>query len=208
MEERLTATLAKYVSPMMAAGMVRRAIEKARVTGLMRPRDIEPVLAALSTGIRLFVDAGQQEAVLADLRKLPLAASSLPPRTMSISTELEAANARLAARDLAERMGGGSLACHKVATAVSELARNLVQYAGGGRLDLIPAEGPKRILVRAVDSGPGIRNLDEILAGRYKSRTGLGLGLLGVKRLAASFRVHTNPTLKGGGTIVEAEFPL
>jgi serine/threonine-protein kinase RsbT len=92
-----------------------------------------------------------------------------------------------------------------VATVVSELARNIVSYTQGGTIELIlTSDGQPRILVRATDSGNGIANLDEVLSGRYRSTTGLGRGLLGVKRLADRFNIRTSKS----GTQVEAEVNL
>ena len=97
------------------------------------------------------------------------------------------------------------LALQKIATVVSELSRNMVLYAGGGRLVVGSVGTDKKcVFVRAVDEGPGIPELDAILAGRSQSRNGRGLGLLGTKRLADGFRVHTAAT----GTWIEVEVNL
>jgi serine/threonine-protein kinase RsbT len=61
-----------------------------------------------------------------------------------------------------------------------------------------------RIVVRAADSGPGISNLEQVLTGAYRSKTGLGRGLLGTKRLADKFGVATGAS----GTTVVAEVGL
>jgi serine/threonine-protein kinase RsbT len=93
----------------------------------------------------------------------------------------------------------------RVATLVSELGRNIVSYTPGGTVELIPLDGPRpRVLVRAKDSGSGILNLEEIMDGRYRSRTGLGKGLLGSKRLSDRFDVRSTRD----GTVVEAELEL
>ena len=63
---------------------------------------------------------------------------------------------------------------------------------------------PARFAVIATDTGPGIANLDEIMSGRYKSRTGMGRGILGVKRLADRFRINPGPP----GCRVEVEVNL
>ena len=60
------------------------------------------------------------------------------------------------------------------------------------------------ITIRASDRGPGIPDVELVLSGRYRSRTGLGKGLLGVKRLANKFEIDSGPT----GTRVEAEIAL
>jgi serine/threonine-protein kinase RsbT len=68
-------------------------------------------------------------------------------------------------------------------------------YTPGGTIELEPDHRDRapRLIVRAVDQGGGIGNLEEVMAGRYKSRTGLGAGLLGTKRLADRFRIDTGP---------------
>jgi serine/threonine-protein kinase RsbT len=109
------------------------------------------------------------------------------------------------ARRLCETAGAKSFAMHKVMTIVSELSRNIVSYAGSGRIELTLAGDKRRTLaIRATDNGPGIDNLDEIMSGRYQSKTGLGKGLLGTKRLADRFDISTGPS----GTVVCAEINL
>lgn len=94
-----------------------------------------------------------------------------------------------------------------IATAVSEIARNAHRYAGGGKAEFIvtdtaidarPVEQP-RLVVEVRDRGPGIAELETILAGHYRSTTGMGLGILGCKRLSDEFHVDTAP---GSGTTV------
>ena len=84
-------------------------------------------------------------------------------------------------------------------TAVSELARNIVLYAGEGQIELKLLTSPQGLSVVARDHGPGIANLEQIMAGDYKSRLGMGLGLRGVKRIADRFEIQTAP---GQGTTV------
>jgi serine/threonine-protein kinase RsbT len=86
-------------------------------------------------------------------------------------------------------------------TAVSELARNIVQYARSGQIVLSPRSSPPGIEIVARDAGPGIADLDAIMDGRYRSKLGMGLGLRGVKKLAERFDVHT---ASGRGTTVSA----
>ncbi len=93
----------------------------------------------------------------------------------------------------------------RLMTAVSELARNIIQYAGEGQLDLTPTSTPPGVEIVAKDRGPGIPNLDRIMAGNYRSRLGMGLGLRGVKRLAERFDVRTGA---GQGTVVSALFKV
>ncbi|EAU67011.1 serine/threonine-protein kinase RsbT [Stigmatella aurantiaca DW4/3-1] len=137
----------------------------------------------------------------------PLASPEMPrtagrPVMLNIHSEADASTARFTARSLCEELGGKGFECQKVATAVSELARNQLAYAGGGSIQLHPERTPRRLIrVLAQDQGQGIANVTLVLSGAYRSKTGLGLGLLGVKRLSDRFEVRTGPT----GTHVEFE---
>ena len=123
-------------------------------------------------------------------------------RVIAIASEADLSEARLQARQICQDLGAPSLMRQKVVTLVSELARNIVLYAQRGRVELAPSFVPKkRIVVRASDEGPGIVNLKEILAGEYKSKTGMGMGLRGCKRLADRFEIETSSS----GTHIEAE---
>src|SRR5579872_4797817 len=85
--------------------------------------------------------------------------------------------------------------------AVSELARNVFQYAARGSVVFGVEEGAKPVFQIVVsDRGPGIKNLEAILDGRYQSKTGMGLGILGVRRLMDAFDIESHPSL--GTTIV------
>jgi serine/threonine-protein kinase RsbT len=109
------------------------------------------------------------------------------------------------ARQICQDLAVTPLMRQKVVTLVSELARNIVLYAQHGQVELAPfLEPKKRILVRATDEGPGISNLEEILAGNYKSRTGMGMGLRGCKRLSDRFDIETG----SWGTRIEAEIQV
>ena len=89
----------------------------------------------------------------------------------------------------------------RVATAVSEVARNAFQYAGGARVEfLLEGDGPQSFVVRVCDRGPGIKDVKSVLDGRYTSPTGMGLGLLGARRLMDAFQIDSAP---GAGTVVE-----
>jgi signal transduction histidine kinase/CheY-like chemotaxis protein len=92
----------------------------------------------------------------------------------------------------------------RLATAVSEVARNAVQYAQGGRAEF--AIDGRSFVATIRDQGQGIPNLEAILAGRYASHTGMGLGLVGARRLMDHFAVESTP---GVGTTVRLgkDFP-
>lgn len=114
--------------------------------------------------------------------------------TIEINAEYDIVNARGECRDLCAEVGFATLDQVKIATAVSELARNIVQYAGTGSIRLAAVGGVRRgIEIEAVDNGPGIPDIDLVLSGSYRSRTGMGMGLLGTKRIMDSFDVSSGP---------------
>ncbi|MBK8252285.1 MAG: hypothetical protein IPK82_06400 [Polyangiaceae bacterium] len=135
-------------------------------------------------------------------RAPPLRETNLKETTIALNTEHDIPLARQVAREICEQLGTRALTQQRLLTIVSELGRNMVLYAGGGRITLRPPNSKsRRIVVMAVDQGSGIPNLQEIMSGKYKSRSGLGLGLLGTKRLADTFHIETGRT--GTTVIVE-----
>lgn len=103
----------------------------------------------------------------------------------AIHHERDVVLARQRSKQIARLLGFDEQDQTRVATAVSEIARNAYQYAGRGTVEfqLEGATPPQVLVIRVADSGPGIANLAEILAGRYESRTGMGRGLVGAMRL-------------------------
>jgi serine/threonine-protein kinase RsbT len=90
-----------------------------------------------------------------------------------------------------------------IATAVSELARNILKYAGSGEIRLRQVRDDRRkgVEIEASDHGPGIEDLDAALSDHFSSGGTLGLGLPGVKRMMDDFRLDSTP---GEGTRVSA----
>jgi serine/threonine-protein kinase RsbT len=132
----------------------------------------------------------------------------MTPKKMPIEQEKDIATARLEAWSEAVRIGLSKFASVKVATAVSELARNIVFYAGKGTVELRSVKDERGVLglqITAADQGPGIpqSKLDEIWAGTYKSQRGMGKGLVAVKKLVDDFQLDTRP---GVGTTVTCVF--
>ncbi len=108
---------------------------------------------------------------------------------------------RQRARQIASLLGFNQQDQTRIATAVSELARNAYQYARGGRVEFSVdlASSLQMLWIQVSDSGPGIRDLDAILGGEYTSSTGMGLGLVGTKRLMDEFEIES--TSQGGTTV-------
>src|ERR1700689_4548204 len=102
---------------------------------------------------------------------------SLPILSVTIHYEHDTVAARQRARQIARLLGFDTQDQTRISTAVSEIARNAFNCAGGGRVEYL-LEGrtaPQVFIVKTTDSGPGIHNLNTILEGRYQSQTGMGL---------------------------------
>ncbi len=121
--------------------------------------------------------------------------------TVSIRYERDTVAARQRARQIARLLGFNQLDQTRVSTAVSEIARNAFNYAGGGRVEyfLEGRTAPQLLIIKVSDSGPGIAALDQILDGQYQSETGMGLGIVGSRRLMDQFQVESIP---GRGTTI------
>src|SRR5687768_17478797 len=121
--------------------------------------------------------------------------------SVEIRVEQDVVLTRQRARQIASLLNLNSHEQTGFATAVSELARNAFRYANGGRAEFfLRGEDHRQVLgVSIQDKGPGIANLDAILEGRYQSTTGMGLGIIGAKRLSDVFEIHSEP---GKGTAV------
>lgn len=169
--------------------------------------------------------------------------------TLEIRYEQDVVLTRQRTRQIAELLGFNVTEQTRMATAVSEIARNAFQYAGGGRVEfgvqgIIPQESgtcevtievrererlghrgkgrptlpnppiphllqhslapscplpSQHFVITISDKGPGIPNLNRILEGQYTSKTGMGIGILGTKRLMDQFQIESKP---GQGTTV------
>jgi serine/threonine-protein kinase RsbT len=206
--QRLTSTFQRYLSPVTTEALVRRALLDAGVTAeQLSEQHLATLTPHLERGIRLFVNVERQEQLRKDLVHLGTAArkSLPPPQQIPIHLERDISEARMVARGLCAAVNAKSLSVQKVTTIVSELARNIVSYTPGGHIEIGIVDGiPVRMRIRATDSGKGIAALQSILSGHYRSRTGLGKGILGVRRLVDSFDVQTGES----GTRVEVELAL
>ncbi|MGC2297943.1 MAG: ATP-binding protein, partial [Acidobacteriaceae bacterium] len=113
---------------------------------------------------------------------------------VALRTERDVVQARQRAREVAAELGLDNQDQIRMATATSEIARNAFRYARNGEVTFaVELDEPQRLEVTVSDSGPGIGNLDEILAGRYKSDTGMGMGILGTRRLMDGFEIEAAP---------------
>jgi serine/threonine-protein kinase RsbT len=194
------------LSPLNVQALVQRALrEQSLAAEHFRPDDVRKISTNLQRGLGLFLTGSERLAALRELQEL---CQRNAPRSSSFRIELLSENdistARNEARRMCEEASALGFTVQKVSTIVSELARNIVSYAKKGTLEIHLHDGPRRIAIKAADAGPGIPNLSVVMSGQYKSRTGLGRGLLGSKRLSDRFDVVTGAT----GTTVSAEVLL
>ncbi|RFZ47629.1 Serine/threonine-protein kinase RsbT [Mycobacterium marinum] len=110
--------------------------------------------------------------------------------------------ARKAGHQLALDLGFSLTDVTMIATAISEIARNITSYASRGavRVAVQDREGRKALVVRAEDDGPGIADIERAMEDGYSTGRGLGMGLPGARRLMDRLIVES---VVGRGTIVE-----
>lgn len=95
--------------------------------------------------------------------------------------------------------GVSAIRMTRFATAVSEIARNVVNHGGGGELVMFITPDTQNLYVRCRDEGPGINDLEQAMTDGYTSRDGLGRGLGGAQRLSDRFEIRS---AVGQGTVV------
>jgi signal transduction histidine kinase len=121
--------------------------------------------------------------------------------TLAVQSEYDVIASRQRARQIAGLCGFSPIDQARIATVVSELARNIFNYAVKGTVGFSVAHdnGRQQLVMAVQDQGPGIANLDDILGGRYRSTTGMGLGILAARRLMDRFDIVTG---KDAGTAI------
>jgi|SRR5262245_35375694 len=122
------------------------------------------------------------------------------PDKLPIRNGDDVVRVRQQVRARAVEAGFGLLDQTKIITAASELARNTLDYGGGGDVTIEILKEPRRgVRITFEDQGPGIADIDAALKDGFTTGTGLGLGLGGAKRLASEFSIFSKP---GQGTRV------
>jgi len=111
----------------------------------------------------------------------------------TIQTELDIVKARQLIRLISKEAGMSIVDQTRITTAVSELLRNMFQFAGGGEVFIEKGEhkGRQALIVTCVDNGQGIADLEQAMADGFTSGNGMGLGLPGAKRLVDSFHIES-----------------
>jgi serine/threonine-protein kinase RsbT len=234
-ESALREALAGSISEITQRSIFRRLGDLARQpVHLLSAQQRSAVEAEISGSVRLFAPARSGELIASCARALGTAAAAVLPfvtaagarpggsaaaastglagprgaaKTLAISQERDIAGARLEAWSEAVRLGLSKFASVKVATTVSELARNIVFYAGSGSIELrsLVDGAATRLEIVAADQGPGIPPsvLAALSTGTYKSERGMGKGLIAVQKLVDEFHLDSQP---GKGTRITCAF--
>lgn len=170
------------------------------------PRDeVDAIVSDIVNVVALFGGANAGK-VLREIDEETGGRLGLAPQDALVRIEEEGSvvEARRQAALIATKLGFRVVQRTKIVTAISELARNIHMYAGAGEIEINIVSHPRAgMWVRANDAGPGIRDLDEVMGGRTRSKRGMGLGLRGVKAMADDFTIASGP---GRGTSVNALF--
>lgn len=217
LSDRALNTVQRYMGSIVARSVLEGAASQCGFTFVdMHAGNARCLADAVEKGIHTFIaDQAKADECSRNLKialgiAFEAGASAAPAATAAssasimipIGEEFDIVVARSKTKGLCAEMGFPLSLQIKVATVVSELARNIVQYVGSGSIELkqvkVPREG---IEILAVDQGAGISNLDTILSGEYKSPTGMGMGLCGASKMMHEFKVDTQP---GRGTRVFA----
>lgn len=121
---------------------------------------------------------------------------------VNIHKEWDIVGARQMGRDIAKKLGFGTVDQARIATAISEIARNIYLYAKSGKIcyEIIDNIDQKGLCITAIDTGPGIKNLSLVMQDGYSTSGGLGAGLPGVKRLMDEFVIRSE---EGKGTEIK-----
>lgn len=124
------------------------------------------------------------------------------PQRIRITDELSLGQAVVSAATLSAEAGLSPVAAQQLATVASELARNILKYAGHGQIEMRREEDGARVGIRLIvsDRGPGIDDVEQAVADHFSTGGSLGLGLSGVKRMMDKFHIESQP---GKGTRIE-----
>lgn len=117
-----------------------------------------------------------------------------------LKTDRDVVRARSRVGEIMKSLGSSDLMQTRFVTAVSEVARNAMNHAGGGRLTVYSMADGRKIGIKCTDAGAGIDDIDAAMVDGFTTRKGsMGRGLGGAKRLAHEFMIESAP---GKGTTV------
>jgi len=212
-EQRVLSALGRYMSKILARSVLGLAVEcTALDLRMLSTSGKRRLVEEISRGVRLYVvgEARQNDCLSALNEAIEGPRGAAAPQVRGIDTavtvpvivENDIVTARTTGRDLCRQLGFSPAGQIKVATAISELARNIIQYAGHGTIVLASLEASRPgVEIVASDDGPGIADLDHVLGGSYVSKHGMGIGLKGVRKLMDECDIRSS---SGAGTVVTA----
>lgn len=197
---RILDALAPHIAPANARSLMQWTADKTGIrlsASELRAGEGNRLLKYFESGINLYVSDAVRQRLCAEalsdlLAEHGNASGKSWERSVPIVDEADIMVARSAGREACERVGLPRSTLVKVVTVVSELARNIFAYVGAGQLDFsTPGSGRQYVRICASDRGPGINDVDRILAGDYKSKTGMGRGLIAARNLMDEFEIQT-----------------
>jgi len=170
----------------------------------IRERHVDKLVTAMERQLTLYLEPREVQELMDELRQCVIEGGTTSTASDSIEIDIDGNVDVSLARDEAMKMalknGLGKFKAVKVATVVSELARNIISYARAGMIELRPLEGLKRgVMVIATDSGPGIPHLDQVLNGQWRSPKSMGQGIRGCIKVMTTFDIKT---VEGVGTTI------
>lgn len=119
-------------------------------------------------------------------------------KSFPLNSDRDLVSIREFGKTLASEMGFAKKDQTLISTALSEICRNVIEYAGSGTVSVMPST-KRRIDITVSDNGPGIEDINKALEEGYSSGQGLGVGLPGAKRIMDEFEIKSNP--ENGTTI-------
>jgi signal transduction histidine kinase/CheY-like chemotaxis protein len=127
--------------------------------------------------------------------------------SLNLHHDQDVVTARQRAAQIAKLLEFDTSEQTRLATAVSEIVRNAFRYAGHGAVhfEVEIEQRPQKLVIRVEDQGPGIPRLDDVMSGRFRSSTGMGLGIVGARRLMDRFAIESGPA--GTQVRMEKDFP-
>ena len=198
-EKKLLTTLERFLTETAARSLVSLSVTTADMNiDAMEPGDNLRLLRELENLVRLCIKnpAEQKHCVhaLSDILR-PLKGKTMPthtPAEVPIVTESDVVTARSLGRDMGKKVGFSPADQIKLATAVSELARNIVQYGGRGKIVISILNGAKPGLeVHARDDGPAADHVDFVFSEQFRSKIGMGRGLTKTQSLVDDLDIKT-----------------
>ena len=201
--------LSRYFPSEIARAIHASTLRRARLEAPLAEAGLPVFVTALEQSLPMYIvdPARRGECIGAVRRLLPASVAGADERdlvttTVRVRSAREVLHASDTARQTARRIGFSALDQTKIATAVSELARNILLYVGDGEVRVSVLTSPRRgIEIVASDTGKGIADVSVVMDEDYRSRTGMGKGLKGTKRLMDHLEIATLP---GSGTTVTA----